>query len=52
MSKSALIFIISVIWVIHQNKYFGWNLEPKSDAELLADGISFLMVALSFLAGE
>lgn len=34
---------------VEQNNYFGWNYRPKSDAELIADGITILLFALVWL---
>lgn len=30
-----------------QNQYFGWNAWPKSDAELICDGITMVIIALA-----
>jgi hypothetical protein len=32
-----------------QNKYFGWNTGPRSDTELIADGITLILFALMCL---
>ena len=32
-----------------QNDYFGWNRLPKSDFELIADGITLLLVAMAII---
>lgn len=53
--KSGLnfyVFTLAVMFLIHQNQYFGWNKEPHSDAELMADGITFLLFALAFLGNS
>ena len=37
-----------VLWAyLLENSYFGWNLGPKSDAEMIADLIILIMVILS-----
>ena len=41
------IFWISFVFFIAENNHFGWNWKPKSDAELIADGIVLLILALS-----
>jgi hypothetical protein len=41
------ILVLAFIWWWHQNHYFGWSAWPKSDAELMADGITFLLVAVA-----
>lgn len=38
---------LAAIWFYHQNHYFGWNRAPKSDAELICDGLVFLLLALA-----
>lgn len=47
-----LLLALAVMFFIHQNQYFGWNKEPASDAELIADGITFLLFALAFLGNS
>lgn len=42
----TIFFLAAAFWV-HQNAYFGWNALPKSDAELIADGITILLFALA-----
>lgn len=42
------IFFLAVLFFIEQNRYFGWNAFPQSDAELMADGIMLVIAALSF----
>ena len=49
---NVFIFTLAVMFLIHQNHYFGWNKEPASDAELIADGITFLLFALAFLGNS
>jgi hypothetical protein len=41
------VFVLAAVNFYHQNKYFGWNRTPQSDAELIADGITMLLLALS-----
>jgi hypothetical protein len=43
------IFILALGFGYTENTYFGWNSLPRSDAELLADGITMILFALSFL---
>jgi hypothetical protein len=47
MTFNWYLVAIAVVFFFEQNKYFGWNATPKSDAELIADGITFLLLALS-----
>jgi hypothetical protein len=37
----------AVMFFVHQNMYYGWNEFPKSEGELIADGVTFLLFALS-----
>jgi hypothetical protein len=39
-------YIVPLTYFINQNSYFGWNRLPKSDAELIADGITLLLIVL------
>lgn len=41
------LWVIAIAFFVEQNAYFGWNTFPKSDAELIADGIGFLLTALA-----
>lgn len=38
-----------LFWFVVSNSYFGWNALPKSDAELVADGVGVVLVALWYL---
>ncbi len=49
---NLFVFTLAVMFLISQNQYFGWNKEPHSDAELMADGITFLLFALAFLGNS
>ena len=47
------IFIIAAVYAYWQNSYFGWNYFPKSDAEIISDGIAAILFALAFFrAGD
>jgi hypothetical protein len=43
------LWLLALIFWWEQNQYFGWNWQPKSDAELIADGLTVLLFALSIL---
>lgn len=43
------VFFLAVVFSLMANRYFGWNWKPESDAELICDGIVFLLAALSFM---
>lgn len=49
MTQNWFILVLAAIFFYNQNKYFWWNALPQSDAELIADGIVVLLVALAFL---
>lgn len=39
--------LLAVSYFMEQNEYYGWNAKPKSDMELLTDGIWALLVILA-----
>ena len=43
------IFFISVFFGIAETWYFGWNMTPQNDAEMICDGIALLIFALAFI---
>lgn len=45
-------FVLAILAFIHQNNYFGWNAKPQSDAEIVADLITILIFALSFMGSK
>lgn len=45
-------FWAAVIFFLAQNNYFGWHGHAQSDAELIADGISLLLLSLSFTGSK
>jgi len=40
------IFGVGILYEINSLVYFGWHFFPKSDAEMLSDGIFFLIMAI------
>jgi hypothetical protein len=40
-------WVVTLCFFLEENIYFGWHLKPKSDAELIADGILFLLLAMA-----
>lgn len=40
----------AVVFYVLQNNYFGWNSTPRSDAEVIADGILLVLVSLAVIA--
>lgn len=47
---SIVIWYLPVQFYFSQNNYFGWNAKPQSDAELIVDGITLLLVAIATLS--
>lgn len=43
------IFIVACIFWWMQNQYFGWNAKPQSDAEMIVDGITVILIALAII---
>lgn len=46
------IAILTLMFWWWENQHFGWNVRPGSDAELIADGIVFVLFALAIVAGR
>ena len=44
----SILFLSFLFW-INQNTFFGWNRTPQSSSEVLADGIVFILVAMSVM---
>lgn len=40
--------ILAFVYAFVETSYFGWNRWPKSDAEVLAEGIAFVLIAMCF----
>lgn len=40
---------VAVLWGLIEGDYFGWHFIPQSDAELICDGIAFLILAMAFV---
>jgi len=43
------IAMISLLFALIESGYFGWNILPQSDAEVICVGIVFLIFALAFI---
>ncbi len=43
-----IVFGIGLFFSITETAYFGWNFAPQSEAELICDGLSSLIVAMAF----
>lgn len=46
MSRALWIYVTAFVFAWWQNRYFGHNPFPASDAELIADGLVLLMVTI------
>jgi len=47
-----IILVIAFFYAIEQRFYFGGNRMPTNDAEMITDGIIFLILALAFLGQD
>jgi hypothetical protein len=45
----GLSLFFTALFYINQNNYFGWNMTPQSDAEMICDGITILLAMLCVL---
>ncbi len=41
--------VIPISFFLEQNDYFGWNAIPQSDAELMVDGLTSIMILLALI---
>lgn len=49
MNSLWILGIATFFWLM-ETAYFGWNITPKSEAELICDGLVALMCCLALLA--
>lgn len=42
------VFWTGQLWWLTETAHYGWNALPQSDAELICDGIAFLIFALAW----
>lgn len=47
-----MLWMIAIIFGVASNAWFGWNWTPKSDAEVICDGIVLLLVAVAYAADK
>lgn len=47
MTTSLFIAGLAILFWWHQNQFFGWNWKPQSAAEVLADGLVAVLLAIS-----
>ncbi|AXF86670.1 hypothetical protein DTO96_102425 [Ephemeroptericola cinctiostellae] len=50
--KTLFLFLITLSWYVHQNRYFGWNEAPQSQAECLADGLTYVLFSMALLSAK
>jgi hypothetical protein len=50
MMSSLMIWIAAILFGLSETAYFGWNWSPKSDAEMVCDGITMILAALALLS--
>ena len=47
--RGFLVLAMALFFAFWQNAYFGHNAFPRSDAELMADGVVLVLTALALL---
>jgi hypothetical protein len=50
MRASSWIWLMGTIFGVLETNHFGWKVMPRSDAEMICDGITILIWALAILA--
>ena len=43
--------LIAMAFALIETAYFGWNLVPKSDTEILCDGLVCILLSLALCTG-
>lgn len=43
-----MIWALAIIFALMTGAHFGWNAYPRTDTELICDGIVFLLIALAW----
>lgn len=46
------LYVIAGIYWLSETAYFGWNWSPQSSAEVVADGIAMILLALAIGFGK
>lgn len=41
-------WLTAVSFALFETAHFGWNWSPKSDAEIICDGIAFILFSLAW----
>lgn len=50
--RTICAMVIAMVYALGETHYFGWNRFPTSDAEMIADGIAFVLVALTVVVAS
>lgn len=50
--SSTLLFLLALLYGLAETAHYGWNVLPGSDAEVIADGITLLVLALAYVTRE
>jgi hypothetical protein len=48
----SIIWLLAIGYSISENNYFHWNFSPKSDTEMICDGIQAILFVLALLATD
>jgi hypothetical protein len=51
VNKKLALWVLAIGFSLEQNCYFGWNFTARSDAELIADGIGAVLLAIAVIWG-
>jgi hypothetical protein len=46
---NLLVLVLAITYAVEQRLYFGGNMMPTNDAEMITDGIGFIILALAFV---
>ena len=49
MTSRLAIILLAILYGFVETTYFGGNFFPKSDAEMICDGIGLILFSLAFL---
>jgi len=50
--RALIICGLAIVFAVIETRFFGWNFAPASDAEVLADGMAVILLAMSVLAAK
>lgn len=46
---NVFVFIIAMVFFLEQNLYWGWNVMPTSERELITDGFNMILLAMAWM---